>query len=169
MLDLELEVMRGWGSIPTRGNILSLDFFYLYTVKPLMPILEFSYSLWKTRLINHGCFLYYRPQRSWAKVMFLQASVILSTGGGVASVHAGMPAPPTRQTPPGPGRHTPWTRQTPPRPGRHPPREADASIRSMSGRYASYWNAFLFLDILSHALSSISCLFFFIFGLFFHN
>ena len=25
---------------------------------------------------------FYRPQRSWAKVMFLQASVILSRGGG---------------------------------------------------------------------------------------
>ena len=63
--------------------------------------------------------------------------------------------PRTRQTPPGPGRHppdqadTPRTRQTPPgpdtpRPGRPPPQEADSSIRSTSGRYASYWNAFLF-------------------------
>ena len=39
VLDLESEVMRGPGSIPTwgRGSILSLDFFYL--VKPPMPIL----------------------------------------------------------------------------------------------------------------------------------
>ena len=37
--------------------------------------------------------------------------------------------PPPEQTPPG---------QTPP-----PPGEADSGIRSMSGRYASYWNAFL--------------------------
>ena len=37
--------------------------------------------------------IYYRPQRSWAKAMFLQASVILSTGGGSASVHAGIPPP----------------------------------------------------------------------------
>ena len=29
--------MRGLGSIPTGGNILSLDFFHV--VKPLMPIL----------------------------------------------------------------------------------------------------------------------------------
>ena len=60
-----------------------------------------------------------------AKVMFF-TGVCLSTGGRVsASVHAGMPDPltrqtpplhPTRQTPPGPGR-TPWTRQTPPPPG----------------------------------------------------
>ena len=48
---------------------------------------------------------HYRPQRSWAKVMFLQASVILSTGGdwgGSASVHAGIPPgtrPPQEQTP----------------------------------------------------------------------
>ena len=37
VLDLESEVMRGLGSIPTRGNILSLDFFHI--VKPPMPIL----------------------------------------------------------------------------------------------------------------------------------
>ena len=37
VFDLESEVMRGLGSIPTRGNILSLDFFH--KVKPLMPIL----------------------------------------------------------------------------------------------------------------------------------
>ena len=37
MLDLESEAMRGLGSIPTGGNILSLDFFHV--VKPLMPIL----------------------------------------------------------------------------------------------------------------------------------
>ena len=76
----------------------------------------------------HSC---YRPQRSWAKVMFLQASVILSTGGGGSLPQCMLGC----QTPPGPG--TPRTR--------HPPPEADARIRSMSGRYASYWNAFLFL------------------------
>ena len=93
--------------------------------------------------------------------MFLQASVILLTGVGcgvcLSACWDARPPPPTRQTPSGtkpplgPGR-PPGTRQTPtpppdqvdppPGPGRHPP-EADASIRSMSGRYASYWNAFL--------------------------
>ena len=34
-----------------------------------------------------------------------------------------------------PGADTPWNQA--------PPREADCSIRSTSGRYASYWNAFL--------------------------
>ena len=51
------------------------------------------------------------------------------------------------QTPPGtrrppdqtlPTSHTPGTKYT------TPPREADSRIRSTSGRYASYWNAFLF-------------------------
>ena len=66
--------------------------------------------------------------------------------GGSASVHAGMPPPgpgrppQTRQTPLGPGR--PPDQADPPGPGRLP-READSSIRSTSGRYASYWNAFL--------------------------
>ena len=96
---------------------------------------------------------FYRPQRSWAKVIFLQASVILSTGGVSASVHPGIP-PPREQTPlvtdppPGADTHPADTpqEQTPPPPSRHtPPREADSGIRSMSGRYASYWNAFLFL------------------------
>ena len=67
--------------------------------------------------------------------------------------------PQTRQTPsPGP-RRTPRTKENPPQtkenpPGtkenpppqtrQTPPPEEDCSIRSMSGRYASYWNAFLF-------------------------
>ena len=37
MLDLESEAMGGPGSIPTGGNILSLDIFHI--VKPMMPIL----------------------------------------------------------------------------------------------------------------------------------
>ena len=58
-----------------------------------------------------------------------------------------------------PGKHTPpeahppreahpsRKHPSPPRsahPPEAPPREADSGIRSMSGRYASYWNAFLF-------------------------
>ena len=108
-----------------------------------------------------------------AKVMFLHVSVILLTGGvsGQAPPGPGRHPPGPGRHPPGPGRHPPGpgrhpqTRQTPPlhqadppgpgrhpprpgrhppRPGRHPPREEDCSIRSMSGRYASYWNAFLY-------------------------
>ena len=63
----------------------------------------------------------YRLQRSCGKVMFLHASVILSTGGGWQSdTH--------------PSRHPhPTGRQTPSRDGH------------CSGRYASYWNAFLLI------------------------
>ena len=64
--------------------------------------------------------------------------------------------PRTKENPPDQG-EPPRTRQTPPRtkenppppgPGRSPPEE-DCSIWSMSGRYASYWNAFLFHSCLS--------------------
>ena len=118
---------------------------------------------------------YYRPQRSWAKVMFLQVSVILLTGEGLPQCMLGCQTPPqTRQIPPdrayppGPGR-PPWTRQThpPPGPGRPPSDQADTpldqadpsgtrqtppSIGSMSGRYASYWNAFLFFNAVAFSL-----------------
>ena len=54
--------------------------------------------------------IFYRPQRSWAKVMFLQASVILSTGGGGGSL-AGR-TPPARRHPP--SKETPLAGRTPP-------------------------------------------------------
>ena len=69
--------------------------------------------------------------------------------------------PPGPGTPPG-TRYTPWTRYTPqdqvtpPReqvhplgPGTPPSCRARWEIRSMRGRYASYWNAFLF-KVASH-------------------
>ena len=108
-----------------------------------------------------------------AKVMFLHVSVILLTGGSLENPpqtrqtprDQGEP-PWTRQTPPGtkenpppdqgepppgPGRNPPWDqagtppgpRRTPPTGPGTPPGEEHCSIRSMSGRYASYWNAFL--------------------------
>ena len=88
-----------------------------------------------------SCF-YYRPQRSWAKVMFLQASVILSTGGRGVSGRENPPsrettlagrAPPGKENPPPPagrpprarrtalpGKENPPSRETP-RARRHPP------------------------------------------------
>ena len=39
VLDLESEVLRSPGSIPTGGNILSLVCFCFHVIKPLMPIL----------------------------------------------------------------------------------------------------------------------------------
>ena len=61
---------------------------------------------------------------------------------------------PTGQTPPSPrqtpypGRHSPWAdtpQQTPP--GRHPPPPPDGHC---NGRYASYWNAFLLINMTFH-------------------
>ena len=95
-----------------------------------------------------------------AKVMFLQVCVCPQGGGCLPQCMLGCHTPPGpgRPTPPGPGRPTPpdgepprW--RTPPGPGRPPPREADSSIRSTSGRYASYWNAFLFQKRVSRILS----------------
>ena len=74
-----------------------------------------------------------------AKVIFLHLSVIHSVhrGGGLPHCMLGYHYHPP-DSPPGPD---------PPRsrpPGsRHPPPRADSSIQSTSGRYASYWNAFL--------------------------
>ena len=100
-----------------------------------------------------------------SKVIFLHLSVILFTGGG-ASVHAGMPpprttyppdyvpprdyVPPQTTYPPGlrttPRDYVPPGTTYPPGLRTPPPPAADSSIRSTSGRYASYWNAFLFSD-----------------------
>ena len=83
-----------------------------------------------SRIFPRGCVnsgkCFYRPQRSWGKVMFLQVCVILFTGGVPDQV-----PPQTRYTPqdqvhpPGPGTPPrpvtpPWTRYTPPEPGTPP-------------------------------------------------
>ena len=102
---------------------------------------------------------FYRPQRSCGQG-YVFTRVCDSVHGGVSTTPPGPGRPPRDQTDP------PWTRQTPP-PGTRQtppprdqadtpatrqitppphPREEDCSIRSMSGRYASYWNAFLFFS-----------------------
>ena len=82
-----------------------------------------------THVSNSSCILmllgccfricYYRPQRSWAKVMFLQASVILSTGGEVVCLSACWDGIPPRSRHPPLGPDPPRIRH-PPR-SRHPP------------------------------------------------
>ena len=57
----------------------------------------------------------YRPQRSWGKVIFSQASVILSTGGGVPGQ-----VPPWDQVHPPGTRYTPQDQVHPPGPGTPP-------------------------------------------------
>ena len=79
--------------------------------------------------------------------MFVQVSVILSTGRGhLADTTLGRHTPRADTSHP-PGRHLPPPGQTPPTPlgrhplGRHPNPPSDGHC---SRRYASYWNAFLF-------------------------
>ena len=98
-----------------------------------------------------------------AKVLFLHPTVILFSGGcdnpcqtphswhgePSRSRHTplGMENPPRR-------RHTP-PEQTPPGWRTPPPRVADSGIRSTIGRYASYWNAFLFATVFDDGLRSV--------------
>ena len=62
--------------------------------------------------IHHQFEYFYRPQRSWGKVMFLHVSVILFTRGGIC-LSARWDTPLARQTPSS-GKETPPARQTPP-------------------------------------------------------
>ena len=115
---------------------------------------------------------YYRPKRSFGQgnIFTPVCHSFCSQGGEGFSQPGGFSLPPPRhgepprsrhppppgwRTPPGmenhppPGwrtthTHTPPGRRTTP-PGWRPPHpEADSGIRSTIGRYASYWNAFLF-------------------------
>ena len=111
---------------------------------------------------HEGATYYYRPQTKFEKVMFSQVSVCPQ--GGVCPI-ACWDAHPQDKTPPDqtPPRADPppGSRQTPPEQAlpkcRHPPpehtppprvdttpRSACWEIRETSGRYASYWNAYLF-------------------------
>ena len=70
-------------------------------------------------------FLHYGPQRSWGKVMFLHVCVIVFTRGGLsASVHAGIPPSPSKETPTPPARQTPPWQGDPPT-GKETPRQGD--------------------------------------------
>ena len=111
---------------------------------------------------NHGKnvlenFLLYLPAAT--NLRRLCFYTCLSVSGGSASVHARIPPPgagtPSSRHPPGAGTPragTPWSRH-PPGAGlpwsRHPPTDG-----CCCGRYASYWNAFLFQN--ECVLASIS-------------
>ena len=85
--------------------------------------------------------IYYRPQRSWGKVMFLQVSVILFTGGVCLS--ACWDTIPQSRHPPR-SRHP--QEQTPPR------SSACWEIWATSGQYESYWNPFLLTTVSAFGL-----------------
>ena len=90
----------------------------------------------------------YHPQTKFSKVMFLQVSIC---PGGFASVHAGIANPPPGRPPreQTPWEQTPAAADRPPMEQIHPPPLPSAcwETRPTSGRYASYWNAYLFMSI----------------------
>ena len=98
------------------------------------------------KLLYCRCPLVTVRNRSLGKVMFSQACVKNSVHGGVS--HAcSAPPPPT-------GTHAPLAHT--------PPRDACArcryyEMRSISGQYASYWNAFFFSKTLPFVFVLISC------------
>ena len=95
---------------------------------------------------------YYRPQRSCGQgYVFTRVCDSVNRGECLEQTPPDQTPPWTRHTPPRPDppgtKYTPPGLSTPPRTKYTSP-EADSGIRSTSGRYASYWNAFLF-DIIS--------------------
>ena len=115
---------------------------YAVAVKVVSVRFEIAHVLLVILWMYQLLWYFYRPQRSWGEVS--------------TSVHAGIP-PPKKEAPPGrrhpPGPCTPGTMHppgpcTPREGGTNTPRDhAPPGIRSMSGRYASYWNAFLFTKL----------------------
>ena len=102
---------------------------------------------------NHGraSHYFYRPQRSCEGYVF--TGVCLSTRGRGCLPQCMLGYPP-EQTPPSPGSRHPLTReQTPPAPiwEQTPSRSRHLPGRDghCCGRYASYWNAFLFSFLLA--------------------
>ena len=107
-----------------------------------------------------------------AKVMFLQVCVCPQGGGCLPQCMLGCHSPPWMMNPPErepPRMENPPDGEPPPPDGEppgwrppqmenpprwrtppwmeKPPREADSSIWSTSGQYASYWNAFLYVKV----------------------
>ena len=76
----------------------------------------------------------YRPQRSWGKVMFLQASVILLTGGSLPQFMLGYHQPPGADTPL--DHHTPPDQAHPP--GSRLPQTRHPPSTEHAGRYSQH-------------------------------
>ena len=98
---------------------------------------------------------HYRPQRSWGKVIFSQASVILFTGGVCMVPEGAWSGGAWSRGVPGPGGPSPggmgawsWGGLV------ETPRDG-----CCCGRYASYWNAFL-LSLILRSLHSVAAWFY---------
>ena len=99
-----------------------------------------SFSMTYVYWLNSHDNNFYRPQRSCGQgYVFTRVCDSVNTGGCLPQCMLG---------------YHPLPRSRPPR-NRHPPPGADTGIRSMSGRYASYWNAFLLLWTFSRFCSNL--------------
>ena len=137
-------------------------FWYAYGSNANMSTLKWLYG--NSTMHSHFHWLLPASAKLGQGNIFTSVCQEFCTQGGPASMHAEMQPP----GPDPPGSRPPWSRppreQTPPPPGadnppgadtpqnRHPPGPetppgADTSIRSTSGRYASYWNAFLLFNV----------------------
>ena len=88
----------------------------------------------------------YRPQRSCGQGNIFAPVCHSVHGGGLPQCMLGCHPPGSRDATPGSRHpHPPRSRHPPEQtpPAADTPPEADSGIRSMSGRYVSYWNAFL--------------------------
>ena len=119
----------------------------------LLHICSYARLHWLFPTVSGMNAIYYRPQRSCGKVMFLHLSVILFTRG-VSNRHLPGQTPPWADTglPLLADTGLPLLADTPPQGDDH-----------CSGRYASYWNAFLLImctHLATHTtlLLSLECL-----------
>ena len=105
----------------------------------LSPQLNSTPPISRVFFLTKVYFAYYRPQRSWGKVMFLHVSVILFTGGGgVCPLHAGI-RPLGSDTPRADPSRTRHPLSRPPR-SRHPPSTVHA------GRYGQQATVHILLE-----------------------
>ena len=107
---------------------------------------------WAAKVIAHSLIFHcYRPQRSCEGYVFTPVCQSFCSQGGLPQCMLGC-NPPEPGTPPPGSRQPPHQHpleQTPPR-TRHPPDQAPTLPADgyCCGRYASYWNAFLFQTVI---------------------
>ena len=87
------------GSVTRHHCLIQLHHLVRLHVEIAKFIIDPFCKMLSTLLILGICFLYYRPQRSWAKVTFSQACICPQGGGVSASVHAGIYPPPQSRPP----------------------------------------------------------------------
>ena len=121
-------------------------FYYIMSYHPVQSNGTLSQHKNKPRVV------YYRPQRSC--YVFIRVCHSVNRGGGLPQCmlgyhppqEGGMPLgsrPPPKKAAPRPKKEGPLGKQTPPFKKEADPPPPPPRIRSMSGRYASYWNAYL--------------------------